>query len=74
MNEKNNLIPETYHFKCYNCNAIIKDPDQKYCHICKIILNPNNLEWKSSFLLFICFICATPIILSILIIYLSTFF
>lgn len=73
MNDKALQDNEKYQFKCYNCDEVILNPEQKYCPNCKIILNPNDLKWKYSFMLFLCFLCLTPIIVALIAIYFSFF-
>lgn len=72
MNHENLQGNGNYQLKCYNCDEIISNPEQKYCPKCKIILNPNDLKWKYSFIFFLCFLCLTPIIISLMILYISS--
>lgn len=51
---------------CYNCSIQIIDPNQKVCHNCNTILNPNDLKWRNSFISFLCLLCLIPILIAII--------
>jgi hypothetical protein len=48
---------------CYNCNNNIFDRSIKYCPKCHVDLNPNDLKWRKSFILFLILLLLIPIIL-----------
>lgn len=57
---------------CYNCGTEIIDKSQRVCPNCGFILNPNDhIEWKKSWLGFLCFLCSIPFFI-MLIFYLSS--
>ncbi len=51
---------------CYYCGSKIANANLKYCYNCNIILNPNDLKWRNSFIYFISLLCLIPILLAIL--------
>ena len=51
---------------CYNCGFKIDGISQKVCQNCNTILNPNDLEWKTSFISFLCLLCSIPILIAII--------
>ncbi len=51
---------------CYNCSIQIIDANQKICHNCNTILNPNDLKWRNSFISFLCLLCLIPILIAII--------
>ncbi len=52
---------------CYNCGNQINNQKKKYCPNCQIILNPNTyINWKKSWYGFLCCLCLTPFLLSLL--------
>jgi predicted nucleic acid-binding Zn ribbon protein len=51
---------------CYNCGFKIDGINQKVCQNCNAILNPNDLEWKTSFISFLCLLCLIPILIAII--------
>jgi len=64
MPEQNSTIKKNNSLiRCYNCNSEIIDPNQKYCENCNVILNPNDLKWRNSFIAFICLLCLIPFII-----------
>ena len=53
---------------CYNCGIKIKYIGLKRCPNCKVILDPNNyINWRYSFLAFLCLLFLVPILIVILI-------
>jgi len=48
---------------CYNCNNKVFDKSIKYCPKCQVLLNPNDLKWRKSFILFLLLLFIFPIIL-----------
>lgn len=57
--------------RCYNCYKEIDDLNQKYCQYCNVILKPNDLKWRNSFILCISILCTIPILLAFLSIIMS---
>ena len=53
--------------KCFICNYKIVDNKTKYCPNCKVIINPNDLKWRKSFLIFLFLLFLFPAILVIII-------
>jgi predicted nucleic acid-binding Zn ribbon protein len=51
---------------CYNCGSKITNANLKYCHNCNMILNPNDLKWRNSFIFFLSFLCLIPIIIAVI--------
>ena len=69
MSESNESFPldknETMK-NCYNCGIQIIDTNQKVCHNCNTILNPNDLKWRNSFISFLCLLCLIPILIALI--------
>ncbi|MBY8987664.1 MAG: hypothetical protein KGD61_04360 [Candidatus Lokiarchaeota archaeon] len=69
MSESNENFPidENKAIKnCYSCGIQIIDANQRVCHNCNTILNPNDLKWKNSFISFLCLLCLIPILVAII--------
>ncbi len=51
---------------CYNCSIQINDVNQKVCHNCNTILNPNDLKWRNSFISLLCLLCFIPFLIALI--------
>ena len=48
--------------KCFMCNYKIVNNKTKYCPNCKVIINPNDLKWRKSFIIFLILLFLFPAI------------
>lgn len=66
---KDTMGKKSFNKFCYNCQTEIIDNTQKCCPNCGVILEPNSyINWKVSFYGFLCLICLSPILITLLVI------